>query len=593
MVVDIGNIRKQLVVSRPGFLAGILLLGMICSWLLLAGPAAAGQEDELAYRQAKKHYNAFNADRRLWAKRKNWTRLISEFKAVQRRYPGSKRADDALFLAARLYSSLHNYSGWRADLEKAAGLYQQLLDKYPRSHLADDALYHLGMIESQLGHPEKAKALYRRVIQDFPDGDMAAKAKKRLVAAAVKASGRRQANASCPANSSGKEVYQAGRPRAGSRLKGKAQVKNIRYWSSPTYTRVVIDLSQDVTYTKGVLKHEKDRKKIKSVYLDLHNSYYLGNNLSMLVNDGILKKIKVAQYNKQTVRAVIYLDSVEDYKIFALSSPSRIVIDVIGDRRQAKTTARRPRNGGAKSKKATGTLSLAQQLGLGIGTIVIDAGHGGRDPGAIGPHRLREKDVVLDIAKRLRKRLQELLHCKVIMTRDHDCFIPLEGRTVIANTKHADLFVSIHANASRNRRAQGVETYFLNLATDKEAMELAARENATSTKKISDLQLILNDLMRNSKINESSRLARTVQDNLVANLRRNYRNVKNLGVKQAPFYVLLGAQMPSILVETSFISNQMEEKRLQSPAYRQQIADGIAAGIKVYVDETKMALARP
>ncbi|MCK4378429.1 MAG: N-acetylmuramoyl-L-alanine amidase, partial [Deltaproteobacteria bacterium] len=195
-------------------------------------------------------------------------------------------------------------------------------------------------------------------------------------------------------------------------------------------------------------------------------------------------------------------------------------------------------------------------------------------------------------ALRLKKELKKQMEGQVVMTRDHDCFIPLEERTVIANTKKADLFVSIHANASRNRKAHGVETYFLNLATDKEAMELAALENATSTKKISDLQLILNDLMRNSKISESSRLARAVQDSLVKCLKSKYRDVKNLGVKQAPFYVLIGAQMPSILVETSFLSHKMEEKRLNSAAYRQKIAEGIAAGIKVYIEQVKMARLR-
>ncbi|NIA18970.1 MAG: AMIN domain-containing protein, partial [Xanthomonadaceae bacterium] len=308
------------------------------------------------------------------------------------------------------------------------------------------------------------------------------------------------------------------------------------------------------------------------------------------------KKVKLAQFNKQTVRTVINLDSIDDYKIFDLSNPPRIVIDVIGNRAKERLAKSHIKSkgikAGAKGAGTAGDLSLAQQLGLGIGKIVIDPGHGGKDPGAVGPHRVREKDVVLDIALRLKAELKKQMNCQVVMTRDHDCFIPLEERTVIANTKKADLFVSIHANASRNRKAHGIETYFLNLATDKEAMELAALENATSTKKISDLQLILSDLMRNSKISESSRLARAVQDSLVKRLKSKYRDVKNLGVKQAPFYVLIGAQMPSILVETSFLSHKMEEKRLSSAAYRQKVAEGIAAGVKVYIEQVKMARMR-
>jgi N-acetylmuramoyl-L-alanine amidase len=165
----------------------------------------------------------------------------------------------------------------------------------------------------------------------------------------------------------------------------------------------------------------------------------------------------------------------------------------------------------------------------------------------------------------------------------------LEERTVVANTTKADLFISIHANASRNRRVHGVETYFLNLSTDKEAMELAALENATSTKNIGQLQSILNDLMQNSKIKESSRLAGFVQQSLVKRLRKSHCDVKDLGVKQAPFYVLIGAQMPSVLVEVSFISNKMEAQRLATGAYRQQIAEGLADGIEKYIREVKLA----
>ncbi|MEA3241144.1 MAG: N-acetylmuramoyl-L-alanine amidase, partial [Pseudomonadota bacterium] len=484
-----------------------------------------------------------------------------------------------------LYSSLYNYSGWDADLQRANDLYGKVVSAYRESRLADDSLYHMGLNAGKLGHQDQSRAYFRQVIQDFPQGDMVSKAKARLILSppAAKAS-----PASCVTSGTG--VYHSEAPRRKGNLKGKARVDNIRYWSSPTYTRVVVDLDQEVSYSRGILRYEKQRDRIKTVYLDLHNAFITGASRAIDINDGILKKVKLAQFNKQTVRTAIYLDSIDDYKIFDLSNPPRIVIDVIGNR--AKERVPRHHEGVIKRGKgvgASGDLSLAQQLGLGIGKIVIDPGHGGKDPGAVGPHRVMEKDVVLDIALKLKKELKKQMNFQVVMTRDHDCFIPLEERTVIANTKKADLFVSIHANASRNRKAHGVETYFLNLATDKEAMELAALENSTSTKKISDLQLILSDLMRNSKISESSRLARAVQDSLVKRLKSKYRQVKNLGVKQAPFYVLIGAQMPSILIETSFVSHRMEEKRLNSAAYRQKIAEGIAAGIKKYIEQVKTA----
>ena len=224
---------------------------------------------------------------------------------------------------------------------------------------------------------------------------------------------------------------------------------------------------------------------------------------------------------------------------------------------------------------------------MGVSRIVVDAGHGGKDPGAKGYYRdAREKNITLGIAKRLKKKLEAKIGCEVVMTRSGDKFLTLEERTALANTKDADLFISIHVNAHRNKNAYGTETYFLNLATDEEAIRVAAMENATSTKNISDLQTILMDLMQNAKINESSRLASYVQTNMVGHLKKKYSKVRDKGVKQAPFYVLLGAQMPSILVETSFISNPRECKRLMDPAYQERLCDGIVMGIEKYIKAT-------
>jgi N-acetylmuramoyl-L-alanine amidase len=187
----------------------------------------------------------------------------------------------------------------------------------------------------------------------------------------------------------------------------------------------------------------------------------------------------------------------------------------------------------------------------------------------------------------LAKKIKAELGLEVILTRNRDRFLTLEERTAFANTKNADLFISIHTNASRDRRAYGIETYFLNLATDEEAIRVAAMENATSTKNISDLQKILFDLMQNAKINESSRLAAYVQSSMVRHLKnKRYSRVKSKGVKQAPFYVLLGAQMPSILIETAFISNSRECKRLVNPKFQDRLVVGIVQGIRNYIKAT-------
>ena len=200
---------------------------------------------------------------------------------------------------------------------------------------------------------------------------------------------------------------------------------------------------------------------------------------------------------------------------------------------------------------------------------------------------MHEKYVVLDIAKRLAKIIRKELNCEVYLTRTRDKYLTLEERTAYANTKNADLFISIHTNSHRDRRAYGIETYFLNLATDDESIRVAAMENATSTKNISALKTILNDLMQNAKINESSRLAVNVQSSLVGHLKKHrWTRIKNKGVKQAPFYVLLGAEMPSILIETSFISNSRGCKRLINATYQKRLCEGIVAGIKRYIKET-------
>jgi len=222
-----------------------------------------------------------------------------------------------------------------------------------------------------------------------------------------------------------------------------------------------------------------------------------------------------------------------------------------------------------------------------IRRIVVDPGHGGHDPGAMGTDGSREKDVVLDIGLKLARKLKDEMGIDVVMTRSTDVFIPLEERTAIANKVNADLFVSIHANASLNKSVSGIETYYLNLAKTEKAARVAARENNTSLEKVSLLQAILFDLMANYKLNDSARLADEVQKSLCKKVTNQYPGTRNLGVKQGPFYVLVGATMPSILVETAFISNQNDVTRLKDPEYQDTTASGIIDGIKGYIANLK------
>ncbi|MGE0453837.1 MAG: N-acetylmuramoyl-L-alanine amidase [Vicinamibacteria bacterium] len=242
----------------------------------------------------------------------------------------------------------------------------------------------------------------------------------------------------------------------------------------------------------------------------------------------------------------------------------------------------------APEANRSGSYSLARQLGLHARRIVIDAGHGGHDPGTIGPAGLMEKDLVLDVALRLEKRVRSELGADVVLTRSTDLFVPLEERTAIANgignSQPADLFLSIHANASRNRAARGIETYFLNFAKNAHAEEVAARENAISEATLKDLQTLVKAITLNSKIDESRDFAATIQEALVANLRQIDPKLPDRGVHTAPFYVLIGANMPSILAEIAFVSHPGEERRLKSPDHRERIAQSLFEGVKRYLE---------
>jgi N-acetylmuramoyl-L-alanine amidase len=230
-----------------------------------------------------------------------------------------------------------------------------------------------------------------------------------------------------------------------------------------------------------------------------------------------------------------------------------------------------------------GDTSLIRALGLKIGSIVVDAGHGGHDTGTIGPSGFLEKDLTLDVALRLGKMLESRLGADVVYTRDDDTFIPLETRTAIANQQQADLFISIHANSSSDVTARGVETYYLNFTSSADALAVAARENAVSEKSIHELQDLVKKIAMKEKIEESREFATDVQKLLHAGLAAKAPAIRDRGVKKAPFIVLIGANMPSILAEISFLSNPADEKRLQTPEYRQKIAESLYKGIARYV----------
>jgi N-acetylmuramoyl-L-alanine amidase len=231
---------------------------------------------------------------------------------------------------------------------------------------------------------------------------------------------------------------------------------------------------------------------------------------------------------------------------------------------------------------ADGETSLVRALGLKIGRIVIDAGHGGHDSGTLGADGIEEKDVVLDVALRLGKLLHDRLGSEIIYTRSDDTFIPLETRTAIANKAQADLFLSIHANSSPDRSARGVETYYLNFTSSPDALETAARENAVSDQSIHQLSDLVKKIALKDKIEESREFAGDVQQGLYGGLQKGNAGLKDRGVKKAPFVVLIGANMPSILAEISFVTNEKDARQLQEPEYRERVAESLYKGVAKY-----------
>jgi N-acetylmuramoyl-L-alanine amidase len=339
------------------------------------------------------------------------------------------------------------------------------------------------------------------------------------------------------------------------------KVKDIHYLSSPDYTRIVVELSDPVSFTKNRLSNP-DR-----LFFDIENAVIAREiKTSLPVGDGILQRVRASQFDKKTVRIVFDIEEISDMNCFLIENPAKLIIDLYGKGRGSgiypAVSARR--------------------------RIVIDAGHGGHDPGAVGPNSIHEKDVVLDIALKVKKILMKDPMNEVLLTRERDIFIPLEERTAFANRKNADLFVSIHANASANRSAKGIETYLLNWTDDEEANRVAARENRISLRKMREMnrqfdavKVITDDLNRQSKRDESVKLANYIQRSMVFNLDDTHK-VFDHGVKQALFYVLVGAKMPSVLAEVSFISNPEEEKLLSRDSYRMELAKSIAEGVHAY-----------
>ncbi|MCW9049297.1 MAG: N-acetylmuramoyl-L-alanine amidase, partial [Deltaproteobacteria bacterium] len=532
------------------------------------------------YTSLRQDYQQLHQSSQLQRQRHNWEQLLERFDRFIAEHPISPELDKALFLQARTWDGLSKASGSKTDAQEAVSRYLSMAELYPQSNLADDALFHAGQAtEYRLKDRVAARLYYLRLVTQMPSGDMVNDAHKRLAVLPQPV-----AVAQPHPDKQNQQNYHA--------VGDSPRLEKIRYWSGPEYTRVVLDLTAPIVAKPHYLKGENPR-----LYFDLlYTKPVVGLPAVVAIRNGLVKQVRASLFDEQRTRVVLDLNRVAEYKLTTLESPHRLVVDIIGAPEEIGMTAE-PTT--AASIHSSGDDSIATILNSaadrqptlhvpqkkadeGIRLIVVDAGHGGRDPGAIGPNNIREKDVTLQLAKALASALRQQMGVKVLLTRSDDRYLELRERTDYANRVGADLFISLHANASDRGKAYGLETYFLNLSKNNQAAEVAARENGTSLQDVGNLEAILFDLMANAKINESSRLAAEVQQAMVAGLRPHFSNIKDLGVKQGPFHVLLGATMPSVLVEAAFISHPREEKRLTSPSYQKRVASSIVNGVKHY-----------
>lgn len=541
---------------------------------------------------AWKQFHALDKNPKRAKYRSNWIKIGKKFIRTFKRSPRGSYAPKSLYYVGRVYEELGNRSGLRKDFQTAVDYYGRTISTFPRHRWTDDCIYRRGEIQRRrLGNKDLAYSDFLTIVHKYPKADMYKKARARLdsMDRSGVAKTRKKTRTSKPSGTIVSSRSSAKKKKPGSMTRLQA----VRYTSSKSYTRVVLDMDEETRYRYQLLNPNQSANRPHRLYIDLEETL-IGRDVhkKIVIADGILRGIRSAQKDRRTTRVVLDFNSMQEYKIFPLENPFRLVIDVqANENGKGTVTASATRGGRAKSKpekykppKGSKKMAgeLLEQLGLTFRTIMIDPGHGGKDPGAHG-HGVQEKDINLKFAKILAKKLKRA-GFNVLYTRKTDKFIPLEERTAMANVNKADMFISVHCNAHKSSRIHGLETYTLNLARNRNAVRVAARENAVSPKRISDLQVILTDLMLNSKMKESRDLATDIHKNSLTRLRKRW-SVRDQGVREAPFYVLMGAKMPSVLVELGYLTNRTEAARLKSDKYLSTIADGIVQGVLQYKKE--------
>ncbi|NVJ14740.1 N-acetylmuramoyl-L-alanine amidase [Myxococcus sp. AM010] len=536
--------------------------------LLLLVPSAVGaakrDEAEEAYQGARKVYYALKDDAARRKLRHHWLNVVARFESVAARFPKSARAPDALFTAAEMLQELSRISFVEDDLKASITDYTRLLEGYPKHRLSDDGALALAKIHvHRLDQPESARKVLTQTLAVNGKGDRAREMRELLASLpspkappppprkAAPVVAKTDSSAPGKAGTAEKAVVVAATSSAGDSDTSKdAQPAPAVEASAPAER----PSSSLVAAIEKMAREPSARPPQKAPSAPAKEDTREGS-LDAAVAAAVASKPAVAEPPRPITRPVD--DKVAQARLKAVARQSRSM-----------------------------ELTLVEQLGLKVRRVVIDPGHGGHDTGAIGKKGTREKDVALAISLKLAEELRAK-GLEVVLTRDDDRFIRLEDRARYANAEHGDLFISIHCNAAEKRTLRGIETYTLNTSADRYSIRLAARENASSEKGISDLQFILADLATKANTEESSRLANHVQRSLVGDLSRKYKGIRDLGHKEALFYVLLGVKMPAILVETSFLSNPDEEARLKSTVYQTEVAKAIAQGVEEFLGDRR------
>ena len=698
--------------------ARIALRGSVCAAAFLCSSAHATPPNHTnkqavtsPWDQANRARAAFEAQPSGTHTKLGYTHVLDAYRAIYHDNPRDRHAPDAVFAVAELLTAQGRELEDEKSLKAALGQYEFLRSQYPGSPLREPALLAEAHLDREdLTDEKAAHERYSLLIKESPRSESGRAAKTELAAAKPVVPTHRDESAmnGAPERSIPVEILKSESVVKDAKAKALSQVNGIRHWSTATYTRVAIDLGDDVKFEAARVPNP-DR-----IYFDLHGAKLSADLIGKSFNvtdDGFLKRIRAAQASGDVTRVVLDVSDVTEYTAFLLPNPYRLIIDIHGKKgreegigkRDEKTEApvevapaaattasaaanvsglppMAPTDGGdlvrpivpspqplavvaakpaakpvpntvavtkpattsevaavssspgkveattaptskpivatvpaprdvalvtrttrakpdaaaptkAADKTADGQTSLIRALGLKINRIVIDAGHGGHDSGTLGADGIEEKDVVLDIALRVGKLLHERLGAEIIYTRSDDTFIPLETRTAIANKAQADLFLSIHANSSQDSSARGVEVYYLNFTSDPTALDVAARENAVSGASVHQLSDLVKKITLKDKISESREFAADVEGSLFSGLTRGNAGLKDRGVKKAPFVVLIGANMPSILAEISFVTNPRDAEQLRQPEYRQRVAESLYAGVAKY--ENGLAGSKP